>query len=289
MLLALRTDTSPMTAETLQLYNHPHGKHADGRGSMQIMENNNAFLGWWMRSLVSEYTPEGKLIMRAGWRPMLKSYRSYKFNWVGQPVEPPTVHSEARIVGKADRSNAFRTVVHVSWNGATEVGSWKLYRATPNQEQKTLITSTSRQGFETKFVHHGFLSHVVVEGVDREGKYLGESKVFRTITPNGMPDPVVEGGSSEDPNFNEDANGHGDSHTEDETDTAGSDDILLFLLNPITIAICGVAFCVAIVFTVGVVCSRPWWPWRKQERPGPRYEALLESETEDDFFDGEGR
>ena len=121
MVIALHTDVQPMTAEAIQKYDHPHTDYSPGRGNFQIMENGNAFLAWWMRSLISEHAPDGKVLMEASWKPELKSYRSYKFPWVGLPALPPDVHSEAFVTRMEEASiDTVMTSVHISWNGATE-------------------------------------------------------------------------------------------------------------------------------------------------------------------------
>ncbi len=185
MIIALRIDTQPMTATVLKKYNHPDASYAPGRGNFQLLDNGNAFLAWWMRSLISENAPEGKLLMEASWIPELKSYRSYKFPWVGKPTEPPDVHSravnwteEAGVVAEA-----VQTVVYVSWNGATEVASWKLYKTTAEGGSREQIANVKRQGFETMLTYDGFASYVVVEGVDHDGHSLGESDVVKSIPP----------------------------------------------------------------------------------------------------------
>lgn len=183
MIISLRTDTKPMTAVVLQRYNHPHGDYAPGRGNFQILDNGNAFLGWWIRSLISEHAPDGTLLMEASLLPNLKSYRSYKFPWTGRPVQRPDVHSEAVVVVEDGHAGeqVIRTTVHVSWNGATDVSSWNLYETTANGNSKKLIASIPRQGFESALAYNGFLSHVILEGIDHNATALGQSVVVKTV------------------------------------------------------------------------------------------------------------
>ncbi len=110
----------------------------------------------------------------------LKSYRTYKFNFVGKPSAPPDVQSHA--IG-SDEDNTTTTLVHVSWNGATEVNSWNLYKTDDigNIDSPEPVTASPRMGFETTLSYKGFASYVVAEATDRHGAVLGRSEVIKTI------------------------------------------------------------------------------------------------------------
>ena len=179
LLMSLRTDRSPMTAEIIGKYDHPRGDYAHGRGSFQLLPNGNAFLGWTQFSYHSEHKANGDLIMEAIMKPELKSYRSYKCQWVGHPQAPPDVYS----IATAGRHGNTNTAIYVSWNGATEVASWNLYKSTPDGENMELVASTPRQGFETGLVYAGFAGYVVAEALDRNGTTLGKSAVTKTVQP----------------------------------------------------------------------------------------------------------
>lgn len=193
LIVALRTDTQPMTAQVLQTYNHPHGGYAPGRGSFQILDNGNAFSGWWTNGLISEHAPNGTLLMEAVWTTNLRSYRAYKMPWVGHPTQPPDVYARAVIVEDPEQGGrkSMQTAVYVSWNGATEVASWRLLKTTAHGKAREQVAEIARQGFETMMTYDGYASYVVVQGVDREGNVLGESAVFTTIPPRDKFAPAV--------------------------------------------------------------------------------------------------
>ena len=79
------------------------------------------------------------------------TYRSYKFPWVGRPVDPPDVFSAS-----TGSINNATTEVYVSWNGATEVFSWNLYAVDETGEDERLVGSTEKKGFETGMVYNGY-------------------------------------------------------------------------------------------------------------------------------------
>ena len=179
LVISLRTDQSPMRADTVAHYDHPQGDYSHGRGSMQVLPNGNAFCGWAQYSLHSEYKENGDLIMEASLIPELKSYRAYKYEWIGRPMEDPAVYSVA--APKEDGST--QTAVYISWNGATEVVAWNLYKSTP-EEAVELVASTPRRGFETALLYDGFASYVVAEALSLNGTVLRRSAVTKTSPPS---------------------------------------------------------------------------------------------------------
>lgn len=183
--LILSVDTTAMTAKTLGTYDHPERKSMPGRGSFQQLPNGNVFCGWSLHAAHTEFAPDGSVLMTANTRPLVKSYRSYKFPWMGHPTAPPDVYSVAFTDG-----DAYSTNVWVSWNGATEVHTWSLYKWHAADNTTELIASAPKIGFETAITHKAFLSDVVVEALDREGNVVGTSNVFQTIGPGALIDGV---------------------------------------------------------------------------------------------------
>ncbi|KAK5712855.1 hypothetical protein LTR15_011848 [Elasticomyces elasticus] len=170
-----------MVATVEQVYDHPAGSghFAERRGSFQTLANGNVFMGWSTQAQHSEHTADGALIMQAALLPeWLGNYRNYKFPFVGRPTTVPDVHSAAYDAGNATT----KTLVHVSWNGATEVRSWRLSKTTQKNETTAMITSANRTGFETLLQHDGYASYVYVEAVDLNGTVLSSSHIQKTIT-----------------------------------------------------------------------------------------------------------
>ena len=116
--------------------------------------------------------------MTAKLRAGLGSYRDFKSTWTGRPAQAPDAHSIAVQNGKH-----LSTLVHVSWNGATEVATWKLWRSDPDSQLLELLTEAPRQGFETAIRIRTLARYVLVEAVDRSGATLGKSEATETIVP----------------------------------------------------------------------------------------------------------
>ena len=71
--------------------------------------------------------------------PSTFSYRAFRQEWTGCPVELPAVVAEIDDHG---------TTVYVSWNGATEVTGWEIYGGWSNEDLQ-FIVSAGEAGFET--------------------------------------------------------------------------------------------------------------------------------------------
>lgn len=184
--LVLSVNTETMTATEVSKYDHPYGvgAYAPERGNFQTLPNGNAFVSWTKDALHSEHSPDGELIAEAKFPSGLKTYRSYKFPWVGRPQSPPDVHSQ---VVAASVGGELHTLVHVSWNGDTQAAKWNLYKTNADGSTSELLGSTGRSGFETAITYKGYAPFVKVDAVDRDGNGLEKSKshVAQTIA---MPD-----------------------------------------------------------------------------------------------------
>ena len=188
--LLIALDEKSMKSTVLKEINHPDLDYSPKRGNYQALPNDNVFMGWSTKALHSEHTPDGKMVMQArmlaGW---LGSYRNYKFPFVGQPLSLPTVHSAAYGIEGRD---AARTVLHVSWNGATEVETWRFYKTTGNGNVRKLLGDRRRSGFETMIEVEGYASYIIAEGLDKNGEVLGTSATFKTIPHPNMTAAAVE-------------------------------------------------------------------------------------------------
>jgi len=177
--LLLAINEKDMTVAVAKQLDHPHtaDRYSPRRGNYQVLPNGNIFMGWSEQGCQSEHAEDGTLLQEAIFSvKWLGTYRQYKFPFVGRPTNPPDVYGEV----VATPSGGATTEVHVSWNGATEVRSWQLYKTTKSGEPNILISTTEKAGFETKLTHTGYASYVVVKGLDKDGQVLGESKIFKT-------------------------------------------------------------------------------------------------------------
>lgn len=177
--LLLAVDEENMTVSILTQIDHPYGEgnYAPRRGNYQRLPDGNIFIGWSEGGLQSEHAPDGTILMQASlMADWLGSYRNYKFNFTGLPSENPAVNSTAYTTD----AGLTMTTAHVSWNGATEVTSWNMYKTTKDDDIRVLIGWTERTGFESVVRYNGLANFVVLEAVDKNGETLGVSDVTET-------------------------------------------------------------------------------------------------------------
>lgn len=198
LLIALHTSSSssssPRTAELLAHYDHPKALLTNSRGSISFLPNGNVFMGWTYASRQSEHDANGTVLMEAKFRlATAHSYRNYKFPWVGRPRAPPDVYSvavsETSITQDANETEtSVSTIVYVSWNGATEVSKWAVYRSTRDGRRREVVAVVAKDGFETAVSFEGYAAYVVVEARDERGGVLefGVSEPCRTSLPVEM-------------------------------------------------------------------------------------------------------
>ncbi len=89
---------------------------AASQGNMQTLADGNAVVGYGGVPAISEYATGGTLLFDADLPFDMSFYRAYRFPWSGRPSTPPAVLASLNVTGE-------ETIVHASWNGATEVAA----------------------------------------------------------------------------------------------------------------------------------------------------------------------
>ncbi|EPS33477.1 hypothetical protein PDE_08439 [Penicillium oxalicum 114-2] len=180
LIVEVESGTVPMTARVLQRYNRPDNELTRLRGNSQVLPNRNVFVCWSQGGFITEFSFEGEQLMSARFNSSRYSnYRAYKFEFVGRPHAPPNLVSS--VVG-TDESNLV-TNMWVSWNGATEVASWRFYARASEFDPPIMVGLASKTDFEIMFTAKGYLDWVSAEAVDLQGQVLGTSKIHRTKHP----------------------------------------------------------------------------------------------------------
>ncbi|KAJ5722793.1 hypothetical protein N7488_000828 [Penicillium malachiteum] len=173
-------DMTTMEARVIKRIERPDGGLTRLRGNVQQLPNQNTFVGWSQQGYHSEHAPNGDLLMWAKFASdRFSSYRSYKFDWIGRPTDPPDVVSSVYGTNRED----VLTIIHVSWNGATDIAGWNFYARSYEDGDKVFIGYTAKTDFETMYLADGYMDWVSVEAVDKDGNALGESETQRTDMP----------------------------------------------------------------------------------------------------------
>src|SRR6185437_16230334 len=118
--LRIELDYKAREARLVKAYTHADPPLlAASQGNMQTLANGNALIGYGGVAAISEYAPDGSLVFDAHQPFDMSFYRAYRFPWGGHPSSPPAVLASFNDTEE-------ETIVHASWNGATDVSSWRL-------------------------------------------------------------------------------------------------------------------------------------------------------------------
>ncbi|HEX6934017.1 MAG TPA: MFS transporter [Streptosporangiaceae bacterium] len=172
----LRIDVDKRTATLVSQYRHHdedgrQGTDASYMGSAQLLPNGNVFVGYGNLPFFAEYSKSGQMVMDALFPGPDLTYRAIKIPmtaFVGMPLTPP----DAKV-----RHVHGKTILYASWNGATQVASWRVL-AGPSADKLKPVTTAAKSGFETAITVNTDDQVFKVQALDATGKVLGTSKVI---------------------------------------------------------------------------------------------------------------
>ncbi len=143
---------------------------AGSQGNVQLLPSGNLFIGWGAEPWFSEFSSSGQLLYDAHMPPGDESYRAYRFPWTGTPSGAPGIAASAGKTGPV--------TVYASWNGATEIASWRVL-AGPSAHQLNAVATAERSGFETAIATPGPEAYVQVQALSASGAVLGTSSAIK--------------------------------------------------------------------------------------------------------------
>jgi hypothetical protein len=135
-------DESSMTATLTQELRADPPVFSGIMGSNRQAPNGNQLVSYGGTGLMVEFA-DGQEVFSAQFANYASTYRAERVtaDWTGTPATAPEV-----VVGDAAEDGT-RTL-HVSWNGATEVESWRI-QAGPAEDRLTTLGTAPRTGLET--------------------------------------------------------------------------------------------------------------------------------------------
>jgi hypothetical protein len=109
----------------------------------------------------TEYDPSGHVLLDGTLGKNVQSFRTYIDSWSGQAPGVPSV----AVSGSA---------VAVSWNGATNVASWRVLGGA-SASALVPVASVAKAGFQTTISVPAGTAYVAVQALDSSGTVLGTS------------------------------------------------------------------------------------------------------------------
>jgi hypothetical protein len=135
-------------------------------GSCQLLPDGSVFVGWGTNPFFSAFDSNGKMVADGLLPHGHPSYRAFLGDWVGKPAEPPAVAAHFHKGGGA--------TVFASWNGSTEVKSWKVLAGKDRDSLSTVATGPW-SSFETALVVQNNGPYFAVQPLDAAGNVLATS------------------------------------------------------------------------------------------------------------------
>jgi hypothetical protein len=170
-------DFKTLQARLVSSYTHPDPPLlAPSQGNMQTLSDQNALVGYGGVPAISEYAAKGDSLLFDAHLPFdMSFYRAYRFPWSGRPSSPPAVLAALNDTGE-------ETIVHASWNGATEVASWRVLAGKHTGSLTARATIPAGNDFESSTTLPEKYPYVAVQALDAAGHVLGASKTVQPIS-----------------------------------------------------------------------------------------------------------
>ena len=162
-------DLNAHTARLVSAYTHPAPPLlAASQGNMQTLASGNTVVGYGGVPQISEFATDGSLIFDAHQPLDMLFYRAYRFPWSARPRSAPVLVANLNNTGE-------ETILHMSWNGATGVASWRALAGT-TRGTLALRTTIGSTGFETSTILPKTYRYAAVAALDSAGHVLGTSR-----------------------------------------------------------------------------------------------------------------
>jgi hypothetical protein len=113
------------------------------------------------------------------------SFGVYRYPWVGRPEQAPAVAAvQWRAFGACKvpacrRSATLETTAYMSWNGSTEVASWRVLGGA-SRDYLLPLAEVKRSGFETNVTLPGLATYVQAQALGASGKVLASSNIVKS-------------------------------------------------------------------------------------------------------------
>ena len=142
---------------------------ASSQGNTLSLPGGNWLMGYGGLPNFTEYDPSGHVLLDGTLGKNVQDFRTYLAPWSGHPRGAP-----ALAVSKGSGS----LTVYASWNGATEVASWRVL-AGPSSGALAPVTTAPRHGFETQIKVASPGPYAQVQALDAQGNVIGTSAAVK--------------------------------------------------------------------------------------------------------------
>jgi hypothetical protein len=184
--IRIALDTKTHTARLVSSLTHADPPLLSAsQGNMQTLPSGNTLVGYGGLPAISEYAPGGTVLFDAHEPYDMSFYRAFRFPWKAQPSTGPAVLAAVNNTGE-------ETIVHASWNGATDVASWRVLASSKDEATAARVT-VPVAGFETSTILPKRYGQIRVQALDGAGHVLGTSASTTVISYGAALHPRSDG------------------------------------------------------------------------------------------------
>ncbi len=165
--LLLAPDTADHTVNRVaQFVNPAKTLLAESQGNMLALPGGDWLLGYGRLPNFTEFDASGHVLLDGTLGRNVQNFDTFLSQWSGRPTAPPSL--------AARPSGAGTTAVSVSWNGATDVASWRVL-AGPSASSLSPVSTAAKTGFQTTIAADTAGPYVTVQALDASGSVIGVS------------------------------------------------------------------------------------------------------------------
>ena len=169
--LLLRPDTSSHTVSLVKQFANPSKTLlAESQGNTLSLPGGNWLLGYGRLPNFTEFDSAGHVLLDGTLGKQVQNFKTFLAPWSA------TAPGRPALAVKSAGSGAVS--VAISWNGATDVASWRVL-AGASAGSLAPITTAPKSGFETKLTAHTAGPYVAVQALDGSGAVLGTSATVK--------------------------------------------------------------------------------------------------------------
>jgi len=143
---------------------------ATSQGNVLNLKDGNWLMGYGGLPNFTEYDAAGQVLLDGTLGKSVQDFRTYLSPWSGHPTSPPAV--------VAAPGSGATMAVSVSWNGATEVSSWRVL-AGPSPSALAPAATAAKAAFQTTIAVPGAGPYVAVQALSAAGSVMGTSPTVK--------------------------------------------------------------------------------------------------------------
>ena len=142
---------------------------ASSQGNTLALPGGDWLMGYGGLPNFTEYDASGHVLLDGSLGKNVQDFKTFIAPWSGHPRTRPAV--------SAKKSGSSLSVA-VSWNGATDVASWRV-QAGSSSTSLAVVATAPRAGFETTIKAASAGPYVQVQGLDAQGNVIGTSATVK--------------------------------------------------------------------------------------------------------------